>query len=418
MVTLLNFTSTYVTIDSGDQIVQVIETQLTQEEKLFDPIDAPVSGIIKDPPEKRFKDFNFVHQESRHILADLPKNQKDLTVLYRESKDIFALLPKKFLPDYKSFCWYDVKGNFQCLASVYLAGMPKCGTTDLFRKMMNHPSLTYQTHADGDIPKEYHYWARSRLARNKWLFADPKRREVKELFSSFLRGTGAERVMNNKDMQIVDGTPSLLWDLAGWELRYSGTTEPPYSNGDLIHSVTPGAKIIAILRNPIDRLYSEYLYFWRHKTEVRTPELFHIEVEKEIDLFNSCLRSKTLRSCCYPSRAMNSVKIRIELGVYVCFIEDFLGAFNDSLLVLTLEEYRSHPIETLTKVFDFINVSPVENVKSYFFETDVKNVNTDLKNKVGELLPETKQLLTKFYHPYNSMLSILLQDTKYEFITQ
>ena len=401
LVTLMNFTSKEV-VDTGDHVI--IENQILQEEKTISPVEANIELANR-----------FVYQKSRRILSDLPKNKKNLTVLYQESKDIFTLLPNEFLPDYKSFCWYDAKKKFQCLASVYLAGIPKCGTTDLFRKMMNHPSLTYQTHADGEIPKEYHYWTRSRLARNKWLFADPKRREVKESFKKFLRGTGAERVIGNKEMQIVDGTPSLLWDLAGWESRYSQQYEPPYSNGDLIRSVTPRAKIIGLLRNPIERLYSEYLYFWQQKTEVRTPKSFHDEVVKEIGLFNSCLKSKTLRSCCYSSRAMNEVKIRIELGVYVCFIDDFLSAFGSNLLVLTLEEYRFYPIETLARVFNFIEVPAVDNITSFFSENEIKNGNTDLKNKVGEILPETHKLLTEFYSPYNAMLSHLLNDSKYEF---
>ena len=342
---------------------------------------------------------------------------KDLSVLYKESQDIYELLPKIYLPNYKSFCWHDTRQKFQCLASVYLAGMPKCGTTDLFRKMMKHPKLTYQTHADGEIPKEYHYWARSRVARNKWLFADPNRRSGKERFSSFLRGTGSERVKNDAEMQIVDGTPSLFWDLAGWDKRYPGMDEPPYSNGDLIYSVTPDAKIIGILRNPVERLYSEYLYFWLHKTEVRTPQSFHVEVIKEIAFFNSCLSSKTLRSCCYSSRAMNSVKIRLELGVYVCFVRDFFDAFGNNLLLLTLEEYHSNPFETLTKVFNHVKVSIPDDLHTYFEDSDTRNVNTDLKIEVGEILPETMQMLNDFYGPYNAQLAHLLQNTKYQFNT-
>ncbi|XP_063681488.1 carbohydrate sulfotransferase 15-like [Bolinopsis microptera] len=381
--------------------------------------DIRVNRIDKEQTiQKDVTDPNLVLNENsasnENNIHQKDASQKGLSVLIKESKDIFDLLPEKYLPDYKSFCWYN-KDEFKCLASVYIAGMPKCGTTDLFVKMMRHPQLTYQTHADGDPPKEYHYWARSRVARNKWLFADPKRRSHKELFSKFLKGTGAERVKTNLKIQIVDGTPSLLWDLAGWDRRYPKADEPPYSNGDLIHSVTPDAKIIGILRDPIDRLYSEYLYFWLKKSEVRTPETFHTEVVKEVLFFNSCLTSNKLRSCCYPSRAMNTVKIRLELGIYVCFVQDFLEAFGTNLLILTLEEYHLHPVDILTTVFNHIEVSVPEDLQKFIEDSKTGNTNTGLKNEVGDILPKTKQILSDFYGPYNSQLALLLQNSKYLF---
>ena len=404
---------------SSDEKSNIPDIGVSSDEKSNIP-DISVNRIDKEQTlQKDVTDPNLVLNDNsasnENKIYQKDASQKDLSVLIKESKDIFDLLPEKYLPDYKSFCWYNDKDEFKCLASVYVAGMPKCGTTDLFVKMMRHPQLTYQTHADGDPPKEYHYWARSRIARNKWLFADPKRRAPRELFSRFLKGTGAERVKTNLKMQIVDGTPSLLWDLAGWDRRYPKADEPPYSNGDLIHSVTPDAKIIGILRDPIDRLYSEYLYFWLKKSEVRTPATFHTEVLKEVLLFNSCLTLNKLRSCCYPSHAMNSVKIRLELGIYVCFVHDFLEAFGTNLLILTLEEYHSYPVDILTTIFNHIEVSVPEDLQKFIEDSNTGNTNTGLKNKVGEILPETKQILSDFYGPYNSQLALLLQNSKYLF---
>ena len=352
-------------------------------------------------------------------LSLLKQTDLNLDVLYEESKDVFDLLPNKYLPDYKSFCWYDQLGQFQCLASVYLAGMPKCGTTDLFDKLMWHPELTLQDHTDDrSLDKEFHYWTRLRVRRPVNFLMNPKIMPPKLDFSGFLAGTGAERVKHNRTLRIVDGTPSLLWDLGGWETRYPGLDEPPYSNGDLIHAVTPDAKILAILRNPIDRLYSEYLYVWRMvkmREEVRTPETFHLDVLRETRKFDRCLETKSLRNCCYSSE--HSLRIRVALGVYVCYISDFLKAFGNNLLVITLDEYHSYPDVTLNKIFNHIGVHELDSeyLKSKIQSSETLNESSSVKDVVGEMLNETRQLLAKFYAPYNAMLDNLLKDSKFRF---
>ena len=349
---------------------------------------------------------------------------RNLKYLYDESKDVFDLLPTSYLQDYKSFCWHDARDGFHCLASVYLAGMPKCGTTDLFYKLMWHPELTAVTKITDSgsekYEKERFYWTRSRIGRPISFLANPRVPPPKTDFSHYLSNTAnvAEKVKTGNNLRIVDGTPSLLWDLGGWEKRYPGLDEPPYSNGNLIHAVTPDAKILAILRNPIDRLYSEYLYFWKSgkmSKEPRTPDTFHLDVLRETHKFNRCLMEKSLRHCCYSSD--RSMRLRVALGVYFCYINDFEEVFGDNLLVVTMKEYQLHPIETLSKIFDRIGVSQpsVEDLRSFIETSKTYNVNTDIKIDVGKMHDETRDLLTKFYHPYNLKLAELLNDPKFLF---
>ena len=356
-----------------------------------------------------------------HDYTSKEKSIKDLSVLYEESKDVFDLLPDKFLPDYKSFCWYDQLGQFQCLASVYLAGMPKCGTTDLFDKLMWHPELTLQAHKqDRRVDKEFHYWTRKRIRRPGNFLLTPRNPPPKMMFSEFLSGTGAEGVRNDKNIRIVDGTPSLLWDLDGWEERYPGLEEPPYNNAEMIHAVTPDAKIIAILRNPIDRLYSEYLYFWKTgklSKEPRSPDTFHLDVLRETRKFDRCLASgRTLGNCCHSSE--HSLRLRVVLGIYICYVREFLETFGRNFLVVTMKEYHLYPVDTLNRIFNHIGVyEPDSGELSRYIETsETVNVGSaSVKDEVGEMLDETRKLLDKFYSPYNAMLSDLLNDPKFNF---
>ena len=366
--------------------------------------------------------------DSDHEIDKLPVEKyptRHLKYLYDESKDVFDLLPTSYLQDYKSFCWHDARDEFHCLASVYLAGMPKCGTTDLFYKLMWHPELTAVTKitesGSEKYEKERFYWTRSRIGRPISFLANPRVPPPKTDFSHYLSNTAnvAEKVKTGNNLRIVDGTPSLLWDLGGWETRYPGLDEPPYSNGDLIHAVTPDAKILAILRNPIDRLYSEYLYFWKSgkmSKEPRTPDTFHLDVMRETHKFNRCLMDKSLRQCCYSSD--RSMRLRVALGVYFCYINDFKEVFRDNFLVVTMNEYQLNPIETLSKIFDHIGVSQpsVEDLRLFIETSKTYNVNTDIKIDVGKMHDETRDILTKFYHPYNLKLAELLNDSKFLFV--
>ena len=44
----------------------------------------------------------------------------------------------------------------QCLPTVFLAGFPKCGTTDLYQKLLQHPQIVAGKH------KEPHFWSGKR----------------------------------------------------------------------------------------------------------------------------------------------------------------------------------------------------------------------------------------------------------------
>ena len=376
----------------------------------------PDNSVTSNDVEQNKPADNIPEIKNIPVQPDPPK--RDLSILYKESPEVFSQIPSSYLPDYKSFCWYDKQNKFQCLSSVYLAGMPKCGTTDLYDKLMWHPQLTTQAHRKDPTAnqKEFFYWTRGRLARPESHVYTPREKLSVYPFSTFLAGTGSEKVRANKEVRIVDGTPCLLWDLRGWEDRYGrGLEEPPYSNADLIHSVTPEAKILVIVREPVERLYSEYIYFWSGYGNDRNPTKFDREARDEVSKFNRCLEKWSLRRCCYSSDF--SLRLRLALGIYVCYVRDFYELFGDRLLVVTMSEYHDYPVETVMTIFKHIGVSEVNSADlKHFIETSrAVNTNTDRKKRVGEMLDETKEFLKAFYAPYNSQLATLLKDDKYLF---
>ena len=59
----------------------------------------------------------------------------------------------------KNPCWYENVKNrkhLRCLPYFYIAGVAKCGTTDLSKRLRMHPDIM-----EGEL-KEYHWWDRLR----------------------------------------------------------------------------------------------------------------------------------------------------------------------------------------------------------------------------------------------------------------
>lgn len=117
---------------------------------------------------------------------------------------LFSRIPRHFLPSTKSPCWWErfsgdlssdpyrknyfrlssknfktvyknLKMNFRehlhprngslfrlrCLPFFYIIGQPKCGTTDLFHRLVLHPDIKFST------MKEPHWWSRRRFGKSK-----------------------------------------------------------------------------------------------------------------------------------------------------------------------------------------------------------------------------------------------------------
>ena len=98
---------------------------------------------------------------------------------------------------YKNPCWNE-NGKFYCLPYFFLAGFPKCGTTDLYAKLKWHPEIT------SSCGKELHWWTRARFG---WARHGTGAFRYRQIFDD-----AALEVKRNINVTIVDGTPSTIWD--------------------------------------------------------------------------------------------------------------------------------------------------------------------------------------------------------------
>ena len=115
----------------------------------------------------------------------------------------------------------------------FVVGAPKCGTTSLYEYLRQHPDIAMSSR------KEPHFFAPDLLWRWDWRIDNEKR-----YLALFAEAGNAHRI----------------GEASTW---YLYSREAP----NLIRDFAPEAKIIAMVRNPVDMLFSHYWHCLRRGTE-------------------------------------------------------------------------------------------------------------------------------------------------------
>ena len=107
---------------------------------------------------------------------------------------------------------------------------------------------------------------------------------------------------------------------------------------------------------------------------------------------------------------------RMRTSIYVIYIKKWLEVFpKQNFLFLKTEDYSRNTKGTLyNEVFSFLDLDNIshEALKKLEQSISKERKNTNIHSNV-EMFSETRQLLEKFYEPYNTELSALLKDVKY-----
>ncbi|XP_028826523.1 carbohydrate sulfotransferase 15 isoform X1 [Denticeps clupeoides] len=403
-----------------------------------------------------------IKQVVRNIVSKVefsPRKRPDLEELVHSEPHMFSVIPQKFLPGVKNPCWYEEhSGNItanpyrknqyaryskrfrnvfdylrnafrehffkrngkyfriRCLPYFYIIGQPKCGTTDLYDRLRLHPEVRFS------IFKEPHWWTRKRfgIIRPNEAFHD--RYPVEDYLDLF--DLGAYQIQDSltvnassgpKQHNIIIGeaSASTMWDNNAWTFFHDNTAtnrdEPPFLIQDYVHALQPDARFIAILRDPVERLYSDYLYFGITN---KSAEDFHEKVTESLQLFEGCLQEFSIRSCVYNSTLNSAMPVRMQVGLYIVYILDWLTVFSrEQLLILRLEDHASNRKFTMHKVFSFLKLGPLtEQKEAEITKSPASNTRRLADKNLGPMLPLTREILRDFYLPFNKKLAKVLRD--------
>lgn len=160
-----------------------------------------------------------------------------------------------------------------------------------------------------------------------------------------------------------------------------------------IHDLLPMAKLIVLLRDPVERAISHYYYEIKNGREHLPIDVALMTEEERLkDEWEKMLKDGSYLS---PDHQNFSYKQR---GIYIDQLENYFKYFSqDQVLIIDSQELFSTPSKALCDVFDFLGVEvDTSSIKDW----TPKNVNHLMK----DVSPEIYSYLTNYFAPHNERL--------------
>lgn len=233
------------------------------------------------------------------------------------------------------------------------------------------------------------------------------------------------------DENLLDKSRILKWDISKSTLSK-------------LRNVLPCARFIIMIRDPVERLYSDYIYFSGRQyyytkaghTDMSkiTPRDFHEKCVAGIQWWKLCmLQHKNDANVCLHSTTATTTKGIPNLntshnkcwsnsnytckafrnGFYYYYIKDWLEVFPKShFKFVRLEDYSRNMYSTLNEVLKFLGVRWFDNNEMQVLQRMVKMVpgGATLRDQYPPMMDQTRQMLTEFYRETNVKLTKLLGD--------
>jgi hypothetical protein len=188
-----------------------------------------------------------------------------------------------------------------------IVGAPKAATTALYYYLKNIPGVYMSP------MKEVYYFA-SHAATHEVLDVIRDKGEYLSLFKD-----------SEGSIAIGEASPSYLWD-------------PDAARR--IHEAIPNARIVMILRDPIERAYSQYLMKTKY-SDLKAS--FYEDLLKD---YNS------------DPKVFGIASLYVEFGMYYEQVKRYFELFGkERVKVIIFEEFTKSPLEKVSEVLTFLGVN-------------------------------------------------------------
>ena len=326
-------------------------------------------------------------------------------------------LPKQYVTRMAHSILYSVGSRpktFFCLPHFFIAGFPKSGTTSLDRALRSHPQIA------GPLSKELHWWTRIRYIGEPGYNSDYARLAVMNYLLNFRRAS--EQIGEHTKNITYDGSQSTLWD-SNFFVHHQDYCAMPA----VLSRVLPNAKFLVLMRNPVTRLYSHYLYSCTQRYGVLPKQMqqhaatnFHRKVVADVEHFRECLKKSSLYECVndnrFRSNTCGGVGAKMMVGLYHVHLSKWLQFYpKEQFLFLRMEDISTDPHSLMTKITDFLGVAPVskESANKLFAKRANAQTVVSKNSESFQMQIRTRKLLDEFYSTYNSMLAELIADERF-----
>lgn len=213
----------------------------------------------------------------------------------------------------------------------FIVGAPRAGTSSLWEYLKAHDEIFMST------PKEPNFF-HNVLLKNKIQYPISNKKKYLNLFKN---------VKNEK--VIGEASTTYLHDP---------------DSAQLIHAVVPKARIIIILRNPINRAFSHYS--------------FHVKLGVQKMPFAKVIRKD---ASCINEKFSTPPNI-IRAGLYSEFVQRYLDFFyTTNVKIIIFEEFINNAKKTVKEVLQFLGVNT-----EYKFVEGKYNTSEQPKGKLAQLI--------------------------------
>ena len=255
---------------------------------------------------------------------------------------------------------FAITGFIRVIPDFLVIGAKRCGTTSLYQHLPEHPCISKSPYDNmGFFNDNFHLgvnWYKSffptTFTRNK----------IKSKFGDFLAFDVTTKYMEEE------------------------------STANNVYQTKPNMKIIIILRNPVDRAYSQYHLSVRQTAERRS---FEDVVEENMNRLNKESHEHYEIKPRFSAKEDNYLK----KGLYALQLKYWLKIFpRENILIVSTEEFESNQQIIYNKIFEFLNISKFE----------VKNTKKMEKGNYLPMKSETRNLLLDYFRPHNHELFELI----------
>ena len=255
---------------------------------------------------------------------------------------------------------FALTGSIRVLPDFLVIGAKRCGTTSLFYHLPEHPCISKSPHDNmGFFNDNFHLGVNWYKSFFPTIFT---RNKIKSEFGNFLAFDVTTTYMEEE------------------------------STANNVYQIKPNMKIIVILRNPVDRAYSQYHLNLREKAEKRS---FEDAMEENMNELNKESYER------YEIKPKFSVEENnyLKKGLYAQQLRHWLNIFPmESMLILSTDEFESNQQVIYNKIFEFLNISQFE----------VKNTEKMEKGSYPQMKSETRSLLLDYFRSHNNELFKLI----------
>ncbi|MBP1819463.1 sulfotransferase domain-containing protein [Mycobacterium sp. OAE908] len=236
-----------------------------------------------------------------------------------------------------------------------ILGAQKSGTTSLYRYLTAHPSVKPA------LRKEIHYFDLNfERGRNWYLTHFPSRVPPGSI-------TG-------------EATPYYLFHPA-----------VPRRVADML----PDARLVAVLRNPVDRAYSHYAHSVKHGLETSS---FEDALARELKLIGDGARLAEDVGDDYSHQHHTYM----SRGLYAQQLDRWYSLYRpEQILVLKSEDLSNHPAAVVQRTVEFLRLSSSE-------VADLNYPRLHQGTYGSAMSPKTREMLQEFFRPHNQDLAATL----------